>query len=905
MSHNVTTNIQTLTPLVGDEHKYLCECLDKIKDNPRKSGELKEYTEPFKVRSNTTIYAYALGDNARGEADKVIDNIGTETLADPIIKASPSSQQAESVEVTINYPQNAAERKYKIDNGTWQNYTGKITVSDNCTIYANAKKNDLTTSAEKKIENIYHLPIYVIDYGDYYLIKLNYPPGVKNKKYKYLATSEWREYKEEGFVLIKPGVEIGNDGIIKLVKNGKETIFKGDYYQVVGSISNIQGDIYMIWDPYIPSVPQIDPITTDPVTKLTVHINYDKDAYRNEYKIVNPDGTTDGYKVYKNALEITKNNTIIYARTVSKEGIESEERVMRITNIDERPPEIKLQADFETTSQKVNVKVVVTDDQAIETIMYAPGLQNSEYFRANGTLIQNQQTVTITENGEYTFYAKDRAGRTQLYTVTIDNIDNIPPTMTITENSESITTNLNVSIGYGDAVTKQYKIGNGNYQNYTGPIELDSYTVLANNQNSGSSVRVCAKGTDAVGNAGEVCKNTTLLDLDMPANPTITALGTKKPTLTEYGVVNINTISITYPSRSDVDNYYKVDNGQWIKYTGNFVTGGATIYAKSVKRTTGLTSSNSVSNQSSGATASGYLEPNAYDDDVNSKAPLRNRKLDVDSSMIGKQFYISFAYSGSNGSYGTFIKACNSSGCFSTLYEHTYGGAGSTTKFLTIPSGTQYLSFIGEDYTYVYDIRPRNEPLIAVTQHYPLLTNSGVNDGYCTAIINFDSTSARREYKIDSGSWTTYNNSEITYAVDSTIYARGYDANGQMARIVSSSTCQLPTKALPKIAYDGDYNNSINLLPVGSSNDIFYLYVDSSIWNKQAYFKMILEGHNSGSATTKVRAYKNDGTYENLFFKNNGGSWSINGNYTIPNDTKYLDFSGNCNLTVYEITKAI
>ena len=34
MSHNVTTNIQTLTPLVGDEHKYLCECLDKIKDNP-------------------------------------------------------------------------------------------------------------------------------------------------------------------------------------------------------------------------------------------------------------------------------------------------------------------------------------------------------------------------------------------------------------------------------------------------------------------------------------------------------------------------------------------------------------------------------------------------------------------------------------------------------------------------------------------------------------------------------------------------------------------------------------------------------------------------------------------------------------------------------------------------------
>jgi len=42
MSHNVTTNIQTLTPLVGDEHKYLCECIDRIKDNPTNPAECND-----------------------------------------------------------------------------------------------------------------------------------------------------------------------------------------------------------------------------------------------------------------------------------------------------------------------------------------------------------------------------------------------------------------------------------------------------------------------------------------------------------------------------------------------------------------------------------------------------------------------------------------------------------------------------------------------------------------------------------------------------------------------------------------------------------------------------------------------------------------------------------------------
>ena len=61
----------------------------------------------------------------------------------------------------------------------------------------------------------------------------------------------------------------------------------------------------------------------------------------------------------------------------------------KITNIDEEPPTIKVTADLENKSQKVGLKIEVTDDVRVETVAWAKEIQGESYFNGNGTAIQN------------------------------------------------------------------------------------------------------------------------------------------------------------------------------------------------------------------------------------------------------------------------------------------------------------------------------------------------------------------------------------------------------------------------------------------------------------------------------------------------------------------------------------
>ena len=74
-----------------------------------------------------------------------------------------------------------------------------------------------------------------------------------------------------------------------------------------------------------------------------------------------------------------------------------------------------------------DITIVTADNQSgIETIKYAPGIQNVNYFANNGTIVSNG-TFRVTENGDYTVYVVDKAGNSTVNTINVNRIDKRAP----------------------------------------------------------------------------------------------------------------------------------------------------------------------------------------------------------------------------------------------------------------------------------------------------------------------------------------------------------------------------------------------------------------------------------------------------------------------------------------------
>jgi len=111
---------------------------------------------------------------------------------------------------------------------------------------------------------------------------------------------------------------------------------------------------------------------------------------------------------------------------------------------DKTSPKITLKSNTtEPTSGKVKIEVKVTDTSGINSIKWATGIKDTSYFKESGkklNLNSNSLTsVSITKNGVYSFYAKDKAGNVKITKITITNIDTTVPTITIKKSTSEVT----------------------------------------------------------------------------------------------------------------------------------------------------------------------------------------------------------------------------------------------------------------------------------------------------------------------------------------------------------------------------------------------------------------------------------------------------------------------------------
>ena len=358
-----------------------------------------------------------------------------------------------------------------------------------------------------------------------------------------------------------------------------------------------------------------------------------------EIKGTMPEGTEDylyignGYKVIEGSLTFD-GYVIIY-----KDG--------KVTDSYKEANEIKI----ENMELNLSDTILEKNDSLRLTVAFKPSTTSNkfiEYKTSNKNVaeIDNYGNIKAVGSGSATITAISKSNRNIKKTIEIRVIDS---GVSFTVSSKKITYETNIAINFNDNVTKKYKIGNNNYNNYIDELLITSNYIIDNNLSNGDGTfTVCAKGINLKNEENEKCKTIDILDLDRPILPVITP-PKNVPTATSEGIKMLGLTTIVFDTRTDIKNYYSIDDkNTWIEYSSPF-TSTSKIYAKSVKNNSGL----SVISEASPVTSSDYVPEVAYDGDVSTYIQYKRtnnckasssviRYLNVDPSAWGKNISLSY-----------------------------------------------------------------------------------------------------------------------------------------------------------------------------------------------------------------------------------------------------------------------
>ena len=850
-------------------------------------GEWKEYTGEFEITDNKTIYAYATGDNAVGNARKSVNYLTT-GIASPIISIEPYGK-SQQVKVSIEYASTAEITRYKIGNGDYRDYNGPFYVYENETIYA-YNKDELgnTGTSEYRIKNIVSAPNYVsIDKGKYYIIKLHYPETSSNREYKWKSDGIWKSYNGYGILLIKPEYKEEfkdiKDGIKVEDEYGKEIIFTDHYYFIDVPFSELMENLFMRWDTEKISAPKIIEIPEEVTREASISIVYNKALVKKLYKIVYEDGEETEWLTYEKPFKIDKNKATIYAKGITRSESESKVGSKTITNIDDTDPEIRVKGNFEKAARQINVTVNAIDEFGIDKVKFVKGEQTKGYFKKNGNGIKNGSSFKVEENGKYTIYAVDYVGNEVIKVIEITNIDKEAPNIRINILTESYGTEAEIEIEYGDSVKKEYKIGkNGSYKEYTGTIKITSNEVL-DLVNEDGSLTVYGRGTDEAENGSEVSEDVYILDLDAPATPEITA-GAGYPILTEYGVKLGSKSYIKYDNRDDITNYYSIDNGAtWKVYKGPFEITSGTIKAKSVKKESGLTieATKKVDMPSDALGIEAYDgDENTYVEAINATA---NKYINVSKELWNQKIYVkmSGALAG-NITLNADLIFIKEDG---TEISKIQSGRGALSGEYQIPTGTSkikiQLSYFSDQYgkARIYEIKLCTKPVANLEIKNPTLTEYGIKSMYNLVSLDYFQTSIQRLYRINGGEWQEYTD-KVRLEIGDKLEAKGIDKYGIETSFLTQQFQY--GNALGLEAYDGNENTYVEAVNATANK---YINVSKELWNQKIYVKM--SGALAGNITLNADLIfiKEDGTE---ISKIQSGRGALSGEYQIPTGTSKI-----------------
>ena len=117
-----------------------------------------DYTEELTITDNCVVYARGIdkAGNISGQSTLSINNIDKVAPVAPTITPNSTSWTNQNVTVVITYPSDANSKQYSYDGTNWSNYTGDISIANNCVIYARGidEAGNISSQATCNINNI-------------------------------------------------------------------------------------------------------------------------------------------------------------------------------------------------------------------------------------------------------------------------------------------------------------------------------------------------------------------------------------------------------------------------------------------------------------------------------------------------------------------------------------------------------------------------------------------------------------------------------------------------------------------------------------------------------------------------------------------------------------------------------
>ena len=779
------------------------------------NGRYQEYTDPITVNQNMIVRAYYIsedeGETSRTSYARVtgIHRNGKPTVT---INAEPypygSSNITESVKVTIESSE--SEIQYSYDDIDYETYTGALTITENCRIYAKATNDKGTTIEYLDITNIGNTPPTKKTDKLSVNISVDPEPSITTELInKAKVTIDYDSKASKKYYTIgRYGAKQEYTGEFEVTENC--TIYayalsdngKGSTSKVIDNLTTGIAEPIIIGDP----------TNGKQSSKTKIEITFDKNAITKRYEI-----NGGGLRDYTGEFEVTDNCEI---RAVNTNSLgQTSEATYQVNNIVPEPPKLLLdKGDYYL------LKLPFPEISANREYKYKENGTWKSYPEAGIILIKPEKKDAIIKDNKLIIQIEDQNGNKNkfegdwyLLDVPISEIfENIymrwdrsqPKQPTIILSTTEPARELTVTIKYEENLKKKeynvvYPDGTRTgWKTYKEPIKVDRKNTV-----------IYARGMDeAEVYTKETIKKITNIDEEAPEIKLTADLENAQQ---KVGVKVIVTDDV------------KVEQVKWasgIQGESYFETNGTAIENNSVVE----------------------IEENGYytfyaEDGVGNKQTYTLNITNVDKTppvidikvspenTVGLSSTITINYGdsttkqykiGENGSWKNYTKEI-------TLTSNEVIAAKAVNEDYTVTIYAKGKDSAGNEIIVNkkilnLDLDVPRLPVINSNYGYPILTEYGVKfDGETS--IEFDTRRGITNlYSVDNGTtWNEYKG-KFEIAGTGTIIAKSVKESG--LETIASKTITIPSNALRIQAYDE--NMSTYTRSEG------YLYVDSSMYGK-------------------------------------------------------------------------
>ena len=510
------------------------------------------------VEKNKEITLVAI-DSANNITRKVIkvDNIDKTPPELPEIVSSNEKPTNKNVDFAINYSDDSAQKLYKIGEfGDWLEYTDKITLEYNNTIYAKAVDSvgNETEEVVYKVTNIDKEP------PNLPVIKFNtIEPTNKNVTVTINSSDldediEKIEYQLEGsedWITYSSPFEMDKNMKIKS--------------RIIDTVGNISDEVSRTISNIDKEPPALDVIksTENPTNKdvdLTVETSDNVGIKKVKYLLGDFEENEvleKGFETSNNGKITTSENAVFTIVSLDTAG-NTTRKVIKVDNINKvkpNTPEI-LASTKAPTNQNVDVEIIYPEN----------AVEKYYKFKKEDKWLKYEGKISVPENTYIYAMAVDNAtNESNIAEYYVGNIDRIAPEKPeISLSNEKVTNqNLIVTLSSKDSSEKlEYRLDGGDWIDYKAPFELDK------------NMKIEYKATDLAGNVTEVYEK--IVDNIDKVNPELSIIQDIEE-MTNKDV----TLTVTAKDNYSIDKIYYLDskgtledvlaNGQEIKNDSSVV----------------------------------------------------------------------------------------------------------------------------------------------------------------------------------------------------------------------------------------------------------------------------------------------------------------------------------------------